>query len=87
MGEEHKNLKKMPETLPVLFIAGEKDPVGNYGEGVKKAFRDFQKAGLTALSMKLYPEDRHELLNELDKKKVYEDIYSWILERIKEYQL
>ena len=54
---------------------------------VIKAFRDFQKAGLTALSMKLYPEDRQELLNELDKKKVYEDIYSWILERIKEYQL
>ena len=77
----------MPETLPVLFIAGEKDPVGNYGEGVKKAFRDFQKAGLTTLSMKLYPEDRHELLNELDKEKVYEDIYSWMLERIKEYQL
>ena len=84
---KEENLKKMPETLPVLFIAGEKDPVGNYGEGVKKAFRDFQKAGLTTLSMKLYPEDRHELLNELDKEKVYEDIYSWILERIKEYQL
>ena len=84
---KEENLKKMPETLPVLFIAGEKDPVGNYGEGVKKAFRDFQKAGLTTLSMKLYPEDRHELLNELDKEKVYEDIYSWMLERIKEYQL
>lgn len=84
---KEENLKKMPEELPVLFIAGEKDPVGNYGEGVKKAFRDFQKAGLTTLSMKLYPEDRHELLNELDKEKVYEDIYSWILERIKEYQL
>ena len=72
-----------------LFFDGffRKLPNKNYGEGVKKAFRDFQKAGLTALSMKLYPEDRHELLNELDKKKVYEDIYSWILERIKEYQL
>ncbi len=39
------------------------------------------------LSLKLYPADRHELLNELDKRQVYEDVYSWIVERVKEYQI
>ena len=38
------------------------------------------------VSLKLYPKDRHELLNEKDKIKVYEDIYPWIMERVKEYQ-
>ena len=39
------------------------------------------------VSLKLYPEDRHELLNELDKYQVYEDLYPWIVDRVREYQL
>lgn len=81
------NLKNMPEDLPVFFVAGDEDPVGNYGEGVKKAYESFEQAGMKRLKLKLYPEDRHELLNELDKQKVYEDLYSWIMERVKEYQI
>ena len=81
------NLADMPKRLPVFFIAGDADPVGNYGEGVKMAYESFRKAGMEKLSLKLYPADRHELLNELDKRQVYEDVYSWIVERVKEYQI
>lgn len=81
------NLEQMPKSLPVHFIAGEKDPVGNYGEGVRKAYRDFEKAGMERISLTLYPEDRHELLNELDRLQVYEELYPWMIERVKEYQL
>lgn len=81
------NVNNMPKSLPVHFIAGEKDPVGNYGEGVRKAFDSFRKAGMEQVTLKLYPQDRHELLNELDKKQVYEDLYPWIMERVKEYRL
>lgn len=82
-----ENLENMPKELPIYFIAGEKDPVGNYGEGVRKAYDSFQKAGMENVSLKLYPEDRHELLNELDKYQVYEDLYPWIVDRVREYQL
>lgn len=82
-----ENLEKMPKELPVFFVAGDKDPVGNYAEGVKKAYESFEKAGMKRLALKLYPQDRHELLNELDKQQVYEDLYPWIVERVKEYQL
>lgn len=84
---KEENLKAMPSDLPVYFIAGDMDPVGNYGEGVKKAYEDFRKAGMERISLKLYPGARHELLNEIDKQKVYEDLYPWIMERVKEYQL
>ncbi len=84
---QEENLKMMPEKLPVYFIAGDMDPVGNYGDGVKKAFGDFKKAGMEHISLKLYPGDRHELLNEKNRQQVYEDIYPWIMERVKEYQL
>ena len=82
-----ENIQSMPKSLPVFFIAGEKDPVGNYGEGVRKAYESFRKAGMEKVSLKLYPEDRHELLNELDKYQVYEDLYPWIVDRVREYQL
>ena len=82
-----ENLEQMPKELPVLFIAGDKDPVGDMGEGVKKAYESFKQVGMEHIALKLYPEDRHEILNELDKIKVYEDIYPWLVARVKEYQL
>ena len=82
-----ENLQNMPKELPVYFIAGDKDPVGNYGEGVKKAYESFKNAGMERITLKLYPEDRHEILNELDKYQIYEALYPWIVDRVKEYQI
>lgn len=82
---QEENLNAMPKELPVHFIAGDMDPVGAYGEGVKKAYHDFEKAGMKKISLKLYAGGRHELLNEKNKQQVYEDIYPWIMERVKEY--
>lgn len=82
-----ENLNKMPKKLPVHFIAGDMDPVGNYGEGVKMAYEDFRKVGMERISLKLYAGGRHEILNEKDKQQVYEELYPWIMERVEEYQL
>lgn len=82
---QEENLNAMPKDLPVHFIAGDMDPVGNYGEGVKKAYQDFSRTGMKRISLKLYAGGRHELLNEKNKQQVYEDIYPWIMERVKEY--
>lgn len=82
-----ENIDKMPKNLPVFFISGDMDPVGDYGRGVKKAYEDFCKAGMEKVSIKLYPGGRHEILNETNKIQVYEDIYPWIMERVKEYQI
>lgn len=84
---QEENLKAMPLDLPVHFIAGDVDPVGNYGDGVKKAYNDFAKVGMKRISLKLYAGGRHEILNERNKLQVYEDLYPWIMERVKEYQL
>ena len=77
-----KNLVTIPKKIPVFFVSGEEDPVGDYGEGVIGAKNDLVRAGLENVSMKLYPGDRHEILNETDKDIVYQDIYEW-LEAIK----
>ena len=73
-----ENLAKLPAKLPVLMVSGEEDPVGAYGVGVKKAYESLVAAGMKNVEMKLYPGDRHEILNELDKAQVMEDVRTWI---------
>ena len=75
---KQSNINKMDKELPVFFIAGDKDPVGDMGKGVEKAFRCFKKAGLRDVTMKLYHDLRHEILNESGKQYVYRDVLDWL---------
>lgn len=71
----------MDKKLPVFFIAGGDDPVGNYGKGVRKSAEAFRKAGMRDVSLGIYPLGRHEILNEINKDEVYADVYRWIQEK------
>jgi len=73
-----ENLRKMPKKLPVFFIAGQMDPVGNFGEGPRKVAARFQGLGLKAVTCRIYPLDRHEVLNELDKTDVWKDVKAFL---------
>lgn len=73
-----KHLEKLPKNLPVFFVSGSHDPVGNFGKGVEKVYNQFIALGMTDVSLKLFDDDRHEILNESDKEQVYEAIYQWI---------
>lgn len=77
------NIAKMNKDMPVFLISGSMDPVGDYGKGVKKVYDMFLSAGMKRVSMKLYPEGRHEILNEDEKDQVYADVLDWI-EAVKE---
>lgn len=64
---------------PVLIVAGSNDPVGNYGKGVDKLTKFYKnKAKLSDVTEILYPDARHELLNELCKQQAYADIADWL---------
>ena len=80
--ERQKNLDKIPKDLPIFFVSGEQDPVGEFGKGVKKVAESFRKTGIQDVTMKLYPGDRHEILNELDKEKVDQDLLAWMEARM-----
>lgn len=79
---DKEKLAQMPKNLPVLFVSGQNDPVGDFGKSVEKVYRSFEALGMENVQMKLYPGDRHEILNEADKEQVYGDIYRFILQRI-----
>ena len=80
--EQNKNLAAMRKDLPVFFIAGGDDPVGPYGKGVQKCADVFKAAGMTDVKVKIYPLCRHEILNEINKEEVYEDVLQWIEAKI-----
>ncbi len=79
---KRRTIQAVPEGLPLLFIAGEDDPVGAKGAGVKQAVALFKDTGHTDVTLTLYPGMRHELLNEVDKEQVYQDILGWIEEKV-----
>ncbi len=68
--------------LPMFIISGERDPVGAYGKDIKRLLSTYKKLGFTNIAYKLYPDCRHELLNELNNDEVYSDITHWLSKRI-----
>jgi alpha-beta hydrolase superfamily lysophospholipase len=69
--------RSMPKTLPIYLVAGSEDPVGDYGEGVKKVCRMLHSAGVRKSKIKLYRGARHEILNEACFPTVCEDILAF----------
>lgn len=74
--------EKVPKDLPVFFVAGDGDPVGDMGEGVKAAAQLLRDAGVQTVDCKIYSGMRHEIHNEIGKEQVYDDIATWIEEHI-----
>ncbi len=72
------NIALMNKELPVLFVSGWEDPVGEYGKGVKRAFTEFCRAGMKNVHIKLYPGARHELLHDICREETLNDILAWI---------
>ncbi len=75
------NIAMIPHDLPLLLISGDQDPVGDLGEGVKRVDAKFRAAGLQDVTLKLWPECRHEVLNELNRGEVYAYILDWLEQR------
>lgn len=67
----------VPPTLPILLVSGAKDPVGMNGKGVINVCDNLEDAGHTPTCY-LYPGDRHEILFEDDREKIFGDILAWL---------
>ena len=74
---ERYTFKATPKELPIYMFAGESDPVGEMGRGVKKVARQYKRAGIKDLTLKMY-EGRHEMLNEVNREQVERDFMNWL---------
>ena len=71
-------LNRMPKDLPLLFLAGDADPVGEQSKGVQRAIDSLKAVGVQNITQKFYPGARHELLMEINRQEVFADIGNWL---------
>lgn len=71
-------MEKIPKSLPIYFISGEKDPVGKNCKTIAGLIEEYKKLGIKDVSYKFYKDGRHEMLNEINRDEVMEDVTNWI---------
>ncbi|MEJ5188765.1 MAG: alpha/beta fold hydrolase, partial [Breznakiellaceae bacterium] len=73
-----KAIQNIPSTLPILIFAGTSDPVGEMGRSPTRLVDAYKQEGIQDLEFILYPEGRHEMINELNRTEVFHHLLSWI---------
>jgi alpha-beta hydrolase superfamily lysophospholipase len=71
-------INNINKELPIYIISGSSDPVGGYGKGVKEIFDTYKNNGIGNTSFKLYKNGRHELLNEVNREEIINDLILWM---------
>lgn len=72
------NLLKTDKDFPILIISGDLDPVGDSGKYIVSLYNEYKQQNYSNVHYKLYSECRHELLNEINRYEIMEDILKWI---------
>jgi len=73
-----ENIVKVPKNIPVYAFAGDRDAVGNMGKGFIQLIDNWNAAGVCDIEYKLYPGGRHEMLNEINREEVINDLSRWL---------
>lgn len=71
------------KALPIAFFSGSEDPCGGFGEGIKKAAEHLHTQGFENVTVMLYPTLRHEILLEVEKDLIFEDIKDFIVRNVR----
>lgn len=70
-------LAQIDHQLPLLIIGGSRDPVSQ-GKRLQDLASALRAAGLAQVELRIYPEARHELLNETNRDQVVSDLLQWL---------
>ena len=80
---QQQNVAKIKQSLPVLLFAGTQDRVGGNGEFVNKLAALYRDVNIADVQVILYPEGRHEMLNESNREQVHGDLIAWLEKHIR----
>lgn len=69
------------KSFPFLFVSGQNDPIGDFEKGVIYTVNNLKADGFQNVEVKIYPEMRHEILNEKIREQVLNEIYHWIVKK------
>lgn len=68
----------VPKDLKILLTSGDRDPVGPTGKGIRNIADKLKATGHTNVTVNIYPDCRHEILNELNRDEIMADILAWL---------
>ncbi|MEO7132114.1 MAG: lysophospholipase [Dermatophilaceae bacterium] len=71
-------VSRVPKGLPIHLMSGSRDPVGDNGKGVTQVADQFRRLGVTDVTVKLWPDGRHEMLNEINRDEVSAELIAWL---------
>lgn len=75
-----RSIQRINKNMAIYLFAGTDDPINNDTKGLLELARRYRTAGLR-VQLKLYPEGRHEMLNEINRDEVIEDLLVWLTEQ------
>lgn len=64
--------------LPLLLLSGDRDPIGQHGKGIWKTANLYGKLGMENITISVFDDGRHELLNDICKHEAFTLINSWL---------
>ncbi|WP_414043270.1 alpha/beta fold hydrolase [Macrococcus sp. EM39E] len=76
--QKSKTIKMMNPGLKLLFVSGMDDPFSNFGKGIQSLARKYNKSGIENVTVQLYKNARHEVLNEVNRQEVLDNIRKWL---------
>ncbi|WP_270996747.1 alpha/beta hydrolase [Listeria seeligeri] len=85
VSQQSETYQSVPKSLPILLLSGSDDPVGHFGKDTPKIALALEKAGVEDVTYKIYENARHELVNELCKETVFQDVINWMNAKIKRF--
>ncbi|MDO5502056.1 MAG: alpha/beta fold hydrolase [Actinomycetia bacterium] len=71
-------LRGIRGNLPLLLLSGDADPLAGGGQLIELLAQRYRDAGVSDVTVRLYPEGRHEMLNELNRDDVVSDVVEWV---------
>jgi len=77
-----ENIAKIPKNLPIYLFSGAKDPVGANTRGVIQIYNTLRSAGISDVTLKFYTDGRHEMLNEINREEVFNDVIAWLKKHV-----
>lgn len=77
----HSALKRIPSRLPIYLTGGSKDPVGGQ-RGISRLASHYEATDHSDVTVRIYPDGRHEMFNETNRDEFTNDLLDWLNEKL-----
>ena len=75
---DREALSGIRSDLPILIVSGDADPLAGGGQLVEVLGQRYRDAGVTDVTVQLFPGARHEIFNEINRDEITTYVLDWL---------